>query len=194
MYVVIEGIDGTGKDTQADLLARKMDAAKVAEPSNLPTGKLLRQMLADGTYPAAHAPLFVADRMALMSETVLPALDAGKIVISVRSWMSTLVYQQDQWPLEWLISLHQQLPCKPDHIFLLDLPVGAAMDRLAKRMRATEVYETVDALNRARARYLGLTEHPGVKNLLADGGQIHVVNGEGNPDDIHEEILKAMGL
>ena len=70
-YILIEGVDGSGKDTQADLLVHRLEQQgenplRVSEPcDDLPTGKLLRRLLKSGEHKEAHAPLFLADRMAL---------------------------------------------------------------------------------------------------------------------------------
>lgn len=196
MYVVIEGIDGSGKDTQGDLLAKNLgeNTLRINEPDDsLPTGKLLRQMLKEGSYVEAHAAMFLADRMAMLPTRVRPALEAGRDVVSVRSWMSTLVYQQENWPLEWLFDIHRQLPCKADHLIVLDIDPEVALDRASRRPGHDEFYEKLDVQQRNRGRYLDIAARARVKPLLAEGGKIHVINAEGSPDDVQEKILQALG-
>jgi dTMP kinase len=188
-YYIVEGIDGCGKDVQADMLAGHLiKPVRVAEPDDtLPTGKLLRQCLKDGTYPEAHAAMFLADRMALLSTKVRPALEAGKDVVSARSWMSTLVYQQDQWPLDWLMDIHRQLPAKATHLIVLDLDAAVALERVTKRPGHTEYYETLEKQERNRARYLHVAKNGGA--FLAPDGKVGVIDGSGTPDEVHGRVV-----
>lgn len=196
-YYIIEGVDGSGKDTQGDLLAehlsKKHKVLRVNEPDNsLPTGQLLREMLKDGSYVSAHAALFLADRMAMLSERVIPALQKNQHVVSVRSWMSTLVYQQENWPLEWLFALHKQLPARANHLILLDLDPEEALGRATLRPGHTEFYEKVEIQQRNRQRYLDIASK--AKPFLAEEGKVHVIDASGNPAVVHQKILVALGL
>jgi len=192
MYIIIEGIDGCGKDTQGDrlygrLLATSGPALRVNEPDDtLPTGKLLRQMLKEGTYVEAHAAMFLADRMAMLATRVRPVLEAGGDVVSVRSFISTLVYQQENWPLPWLWDIHRQLPCKPTHLFLLDLDPEVALARATKRPGHMEFYEKLDIQKRNRMRYLSIVSK--VQEFMAPGGVVVVIDANGTPDEVEARI------
>jgi dTMP kinase len=191
MYVIIEGIDGCGKDTQGDRLAGRLAGTnkclRVNEPDDsLPTGKLLRQMLKDGTYVEAHAAMFLADRMAMLATKVRPRLAQGHDVVGVRSWMSTLVYQQDNWPLAWLLDIHRQLPCKATHLIVLDLDPEVALQRVTKRPGHMEFYEKLDTQKRNRQRYLDLV--PVAPTFLAEGGRVGVIDASGTPDEVEASI------
>jgi dTMP kinase len=194
MYVILEGIDGTGKDTQADLLTDRLgsDTLRVNEPdSSLPTGKLLRQMLKDGTYVEAHAAMFLADRMALLSTKVRPALEAGQDVVSVRSWMSTLVYQQENWPLDWLVDIHRQLPAKATHLIVLDLAPKVALGRATRRPGHNEFYEKLEIQQRNRERYLDIAAKAG--QFMSPGGRVGVLDASGSPEAVHARIVEWLG-
>jgi dTMP kinase len=193
MYILIEGIDGTGKDTQADLLAQWMgpDTLRVNEPdATLPTGKLLRQMLKDGSYLEAHAAMFLADRMAMLSTKVRPALAEGRHVVSSRSWMSTLVYQQENWPRTWLFDIHRQLPCKATHLIVLDLDPEVALQRATTRPGHNEFYEKLDIQKRNRDRYLDIATK--AEPFLARGGVVRVLDALGTPQEVHARIASWM--
>ena len=203
MYVIIEGIDGSGKDSQGDLLWSRMmgnlvmgagtSVLRVNEPDDsLPTGKLLRQMLKDGSYVEAHAAMFLADRMAMLATKVRPALEAGNDVVSVRSWMSTIAYQQENWPLSWLYAIHEQLPCKADHLILLDLDAQVALDRATKRPGHNEFYEKLDIQMRNRQRYLDIAKQ--AAPFLAEGGQVHIIPAEGPIKEVQRLIVEALGV
>jgi dTMP kinase len=194
MYLILEGVDGCGKDTQGDLLVKNLpgDVLRVNEPDNsLPTGQLLRQMLKDGTYVEAHAAMFLADRMAMLSEKVRPALDAGRHVVSVRSWMSTLVYQQENWPLDWLIAIHQQLPCKATHLVVLDLDPEAALGRATRRPGHNEFYEKLEIQQRNRGRYLDIARIAG--QFMAPDGRVGIIDATGTPEEVHTRITTWLG-
>ena len=195
MYIIIEGGDGTGKNSQADWLEGYLAQhtgkciTQVSEPdSESPTGRLLRQMLREGTYVKAHAAMFLADRMALLSTRVSDALAADHIVISVRSWMSTLAYQQEDWPLEWLFAIHQQLPVRATHLILLDMDPEVALERASRRPGPTEFYEKLDIQRRIRQRYLDLVPRAG--ELLAPDARVGVIDATGTLREVHTRITE----
>ena len=197
MYIIIEGIDGSGKDTQGDLLAELLstvgkETLRVNEPDDsLPTGKLLRQMLKDGSYVEAHAAMFLADRMAMLATKVRPALDAGQAVVSVRSWMSTLVYQQENWPLAWLFDIHRQLPCKATHLIVLDLDPEVALQRATRRPGHNEFYEKLDIQKRNRKRYLDIATK--AAPFLAEDGKVGIIDALGTPAEVLARITEWLG-
>lgn len=200
-YCLVEGIDGSGKDSQVDLLVGAFRDAghnplRVAEPdASLPTGALLRQLLKSGEYKEAHAALFLADRMALHVTKVLPALAEGRPVISSRSFLSTLAYQQENWPLNWLLAIHQQLPAKATHILVLDMDPAEALSRTQSRGGHAEVYERLDIQTRNRDRYRTLLTIPGLLDpFMAPPGRAVLVSAEGAPDDVHARIKAEVGL
>ena len=197
MYYIIEGIDGTGKDTQADLLMnhlyteRGRTVIRLNEPDDsLPVGRQLRQLLKDGTYIEAHAAMFLANRMAMLPKKVQPALDAGQDVVCCRSWMSTLVYQQENWPLDWLMALHRQLPCKADVLILLDLDPAEALQRSRKRPGPNEFYEKLDIQQRNQARYKDIATK--AAPFLAEGGRVITIDASGTMSEVHARIIKAL--
>jgi dTMP kinase len=100
VFVTFEGIDGSGKTTQAALLAdwlaaRGAEALLLREPGGTPLGERLREVLLDGPAmtPAAEAALFAAARAELVETVIRPALDRGATVVCDRYVDSSLVYQ-----------------------------------------------------------------------------------------------------
>lgn len=189
MYIVLEGPDGSGKTTHADRLVARfresgVDPFLLEEPSRLtPFGKLLREILASGAYQRSHAALFLADRQALQEEFIPAALDAGRPVVSSRNFISTLVYQQEQYPLSWLLDIHATLPVKPTHVFFLDVEPEDGLARVATRSSTIEVYEKLDTQRRIRQRYLDIFEDPRLSPLLADGHKKYLIR-TGRPDGV----------
>jgi dTMP kinase len=100
-YIVIEGGDGTGKTTQADLLQKHLESQgknviHLKEPGGSPVAEAIRSVILDGTLPRTpmtNILLFTANRHELWHDKIKPALDAGTWVIATRNYWSTLVYQ-----------------------------------------------------------------------------------------------------
>lgn len=99
-YVAIEGVDGAGKSTVARAVTARLEelgrtVTLVREPGGTPLGEEIRRLLlheSDMT-PWTEALLFAAQRAQLAHEVVKPALDAGSLVVSDRSYYSSLAYQ-----------------------------------------------------------------------------------------------------
>lgn len=200
MYIAFSGVDGCGKDTQADmlfsyLLEKGLDPLRVAEPwEEAPTGKLLRQLLATGEHPMAHAALFLADRLALQAALIKPALDQGRPVISVRSFACTLAYQTEQWDLDWLVEIHKRMLVVPDVMVLLDMPGEAGLERVKARELDLEHYETDSVQQRVRKRYLNLWLYPDVMDGIVYSTSCHfqIVDATQSRDRVHEQILSEL--
>lgn len=100
-YIVIEGGDGTGKSTQAELLTTTLnetglDTLLVEEPGSTPIGDKLRPIIKDAELlrePLSSIMLFTANRIELWKQIIEPRLSLGKWVVSARNWYSTLAYQ-----------------------------------------------------------------------------------------------------
>ena len=98
MFISFEGIDGSGKSTQAKLLAEELgeDAVLVREPGGTAASERIRDLLADPAVPLdrfTELLLFCAARAQLIEEVIQPALDAGRTVICDRYCDSSIAYQ-----------------------------------------------------------------------------------------------------
>ncbi|MBM4035480.1 MAG: dTMP kinase [Planctomycetes bacterium] len=166
LFIVLEGIDGSGTTTQSRLLAEWLESlghsvTLTAEPTGGPVGTLIRQIL-QGAVPEADettmALLFAADRAWHVSGTVVPALDAGRIVVSDRHYLSSVAYQSTGVDMAWVESLNSRFP-RPDLTVFLDIAPSAALERKLRGGNAAERYERVGTLERVRANYLVAIEH-----------------------------------
>ncbi len=145
-FITLEGLDGTGKTTQLKALESHFrdqgrSCVITREPGGTSLGSLIRRALLEvGTQPIA-APtelfLYLADRAQHVQDVILPALDAGKIVICDRYTDSTLAYQGygRGIDLKFLRQLNAfaDLGVQPDLTFLLDCPVGVGLSRTEQR-------------------------------------------------------------
>src|SRR6478609_9377961 len=135
LFIVLEGIDGSGTTTQLDRLAdhlaargRRVHATR--EPSTGPVGRLLREILLGGHRSPAGEPvdglamalLFAADRRDHLTREITPALGAGADVVSDRYLLSSLAYQAQEAERDWVAGLARDVRV-PDLTLLLDLPI-----------------------------------------------------------------------
>ena len=157
MYIVFEGIDGSEKSTQIQLLKEWLEAngfevETLVEPTDSEVGKLIRKLLQhpdamSDKFQKVLALLFAADRMLIMDKLE----DESKVLISDRSFISSLVYQD---PTEWVEVLNRYAK-KPDLLILLDLDVKKSVARTS----GEDTFENVEFLTGVKDNYLKLAEN-----------------------------------
>lgn len=144
-FWVIEGMDGSGKSTQAARLAADLQRAgrpvlALREPGATPLGEALRALLLrpdperEPWQPRAEALLFFAARVELLARSIRPALQSGRDVLCERFSASTLAYQ-GQTPADAAFVLALDRLCvppdlQPDRILILDLPAPESFARV----------------------------------------------------------------
>jgi dTMP kinase len=187
MFIVLEGIDGSGTTTQLDRLARHLSARgrqvhATREPSQGPIGRLLREILLGGhrlpdgagVDGLAMALLFAADRRDHLTREIEPALAGGLDVISDRYLLSSLAYQAQEADRAWVAGLARELRI-PDLTILLDVPVSVAAARRRAAGRPDERYDADDVQSRVAARYLELAAATPNTVVLDASGSIEQV-------------------
>lgn len=187
LFVIFEGIDGSGTTTQVRAVVDRLNAMGHAayatcEPSRGPIGVFIRQILTRSVLVDAGeiasfdwqtmALLFAADRLDHVEREVLPALREGKIVISDRYLLSSLAYQSAtaenaKMAVSFVRTVNQEAQV-PDLQIVFDVDADVARERRAARGGQAELYER-DELQR---RLASLYKNP--EALAPPGALIHV--------------------
>lgn len=158
VFICIEGLDGSGKTTQAQLLTKRLNKSHAAvytcEPSNGKTGTFIRESyLYEQKRPPteAEALLFAADRVEHVENEIKPALAEGKLVICDRYAYSSLAYQGSAGlSLDWIKTINSRA-LQPDFSLFIDVPPEKVLERL---LRKKSVMETLDTQRKVREVYL----------------------------------------
>lgn len=189
MYIVLEGIDGAGKSTQTELLndwliQQGYKTRKIVEPTTSDIGQTIRKELLN---PESTSDinqqkltlLFAADRLTLKKE-ILEAKDSKDIIlISDRSFYSSICYQNNSSvDKDWIYDVNVHTP-RPDLTLLLDLDENDAIQRCDKE----EVFENIQFLEKTRNNYL---------SLLEKEDNIEIVDASKTLDEVHEDIKKVV--
>jgi dTMP kinase len=183
LFIVLEGIDGSGTTTQLDRLARHLgsrgrSAHVTREPSTGPVGRLIREILLGGHRLSDGAPadgpamalLFAADRRDHLRREIEPELAAGRDVVSDRYLLSSLAYQAEEADRAWVAGLARDLRA-PDLTLLLDVPVPIAAARRRAAGRPDERYDADEVQERVAARYRELVMgDPRARTIDASAG------------------------
>lgn len=192
-YLALEGAEGTGKSTVGQLLADSARAAgetvaMVREPGGTPLGEEIRRLLlhADDMTPWAEAALFAASRAQLVLEVVRPALEAGALVISDRTYYSSLAYQGYARGLgvEAVRSLNEAvlLGFIPDLVAVIEVDPDVALGRQTDP----------DRIGGAGSEFQRLVAE-GYRKLVAEEPERVVsVDGGGSPDSVAAKIASAV--
>ncbi|MEE2624053.1 MAG: dTMP kinase [Verrucomicrobiota bacterium] len=153
LLIVLEGIDGTGKSTQAGLLAKSLrqEGHRVMlsrEPTDGPFGRRLRESATSGRLsPEEELQLFHQDRREHVEKVIDPALQGGEIVILDRYYFSTMAYQGVRGfdPGE-IRRINEEFAPRPDLLLLLDLSLDTALERIGVRDGRGNEFEQRESL------------------------------------------------
>jgi dTMP kinase len=197
VFISFEGLDGSGKTTQAAMLADALElegitVVRVREPGGTATGERIRELLLDPASrigPAAEALLYAAARAQLVEEVIRPALERGATVIADRFIDSSLAYQgvARGLGLDAVLAANQLAVAGtlPDMTLLLELPA----DQAAGRRGAT--------LDRIEAEHADF--HAAVAEGFRDAAEmfperIHRIDASGPPRAVLARVREVVGL
>jgi dTMP kinase len=201
-FITFEGSEGSGKSTQAERLAARLQRSGVPyvltrEPGGTPIGESIRELLQfaphnSGMTPETELLLFEASRSQLVREVIKPALERGICVIADRFFDSTTVYQGAARRLDREIiqrfNAFAMSDCVPDVTFVLDVDAGMAGSRMQKKPRKADRMEQQppEFYERVREGYRQLALHEPDRIVLIDGAQ--------EADAIENEIWEKLCL
>ena len=149
LLIVIEGIDGAGKSTQARILLRKLkslgyNAVTFREPTRGKSGREIKKLAkrSGSLSPEEELALFIKDREENVEKNLRPALSQKKIVILDRYYYSTIAYQGAKGidPAR-IRRLNEKFAVKPDLVFILDIEAGKGLARIHNRKRKDLLFE-----------------------------------------------------
>jgi dTMP kinase len=194
LFIAIEGIDGSGKSSQARLLGERMiresiNAYRTFEPTDNYIGAIIRNILKGGRKADERtiAGLFLADRLDhLLNEDygIVKKLAEGFSVVSDRYYFSSYAYNGTHMDQDWVIAANKictQIR-RPDINIFIDVPPETCMQRIQARRGGIERYETMENLRKVRTKY---TE---AFDKLSGEEHVVIIDGNGTMEEIAEKI------
>jgi dTMP kinase len=189
-FITLEGPEGSGKSTQLRLLGKRLrgaryDVLETAEPGGTAIGMQIRRVLLDANNqelcPTAELLLMFAARAQNVDQCILPALAAGRVVVSDRFTDSTLVYQGAARGLgaEVVYDL-DRIACRglvPDLTLIIDIDIDTGLERARRRNQRTQDVETrldeqsPEFHRKVRQAYHQLAEDEPKRVRLIDGSR-----------------------
>lgn len=197
-FLAFEGIDGSGKSTQLQLLlerlrARGVECRGTREPSDGPVGAMIRQILT-GRVTADNrviAGLFAADRLDHLvnrRDGILEQVRSGVTVVTDRYYFSSYAYHSVDVDMGWVIDsnrLSAEL-LRPDATIFLDVPVRRALERIGQNRPHTELFEKEDRLTATREKYMEAFER------LRDRENVTAIDADGDVETVAKRVWAAV--
>jgi dTMP kinase len=212
-FITFEGLDGSGKSTQIEKLAkalraRGLDVLVTREPGGTPTGEKIRHVILDsgttGLAPMAEMALMFASRAQHIHELIAPAVAEGKIVLCDRFTDSTEAYQGGGRKLgsEPVLELHRIL-CRnlqPDMTVLMDCDVSVSIARARRRNSAHagraakqgHAHRDENRFEMENRGFFGRVHQAYLDIAAREKSRVVLVNARGTPDETHHLIVEAV--
>lgn len=220
LFITFEGGEGAGKSTQIRLLVKSLKAKRIPvlltlEPGGTKIGKRIRELLLNpktkNLSQRAELLLYVADRAQHVDEVILPALKAGKVVVSDRYADSSTVYQGicRNLGIEWTEKLNAfaTTGLMPDTAIVLDIPETVGMLRVRNRvntdikLKGKRRIVKMDRLEREKMSFHKRVRHGFLTLSKKHPNRVRVFDAQKTPEALSSEIqtfidrrLKAKGL
>lgn len=196
-FIVIEGLDGSGKGTQFEKLSSRLkDYGRLyttAEPTASTVGGLIRDALGGIAKKNSYelASLFLSDRISHCTNSangIAKYLDNGVNVLCDRYYYSTFAYQGMECDMSWLIDAHYNCDgiIRPDLCIFLDVPPSACFERVSGDRLHIEIYEKASTLQKVRDKFAEAFERiNGCENIV-------VINADRSIDEVFSDISRVV--
>jgi dTMP kinase len=197
LFITFEGIEGSGKSTQVKLLVKYLEELHLPyittrEPGGTPIAEAIRNILLDPLcaemLPETELLLYNASRAQHTGELILPALEAGKIVISDRYYDSTYAYQGAARSLDYdvidALTAFATFNTVPDLTIVLYLPAEVGLSRIGNRTLDRLELEDLSFHQKVREQFLFIAKkHP---------SRYMVINAQKAPEEINRDIINRI--
>jgi dTMP kinase len=210
-FITFEGLDGSGKSTQLEKLARSLRVRGLSvtvtrEPGGTTTGEKIREVLlhsaTSGLSPFTEMALMFASRAQHIHEIILPALSEGRIVLCDRFTDSTEAYQGGGRKLgsKVVLRMHEIL-CgilKPDLTLLLDNDLAFSLERARRRNQKKSVgtgkgsEKDENRFEQESRAFFGRVRHAYLAIAAREPQRVHVINARGTPTETHDVIMELV--
>lgn len=194
MFFSFDGIDGTGKSTQMAMFVEWLrglahDVVECRDPGGTPLGEKLRDILLHKSDTSicrrAEMLLYMASRAQLVEQVIRPAIDAGKTVVSDRYLLANVAYQGHTGEMDaddvWQVGEVAVEGVEPTTVFLLDMPVRGAFQRLDREQDRMESRGR-DFMEQVRQGFLAEADRR---------SEIIVIDAARDVDSIQADIRRA---
>lgn len=197
-FIAFEGIDGSGKSTQINLLAERLKKEGIyyyttMEPTDSPIGSLIHQIMTGRikTDNKVIAALFVADRLDHLLNDVnglVSKITEGTTVITDRYYFSSYAYHSIDMPMDWVIQANEQsrIILQPTVTLFIDVDPDIAIERIAQNRAHQELFEKKSRLIKVKDKYLEAFDK------MKDSENIITVDGNRAPEVIADDIWKKI--
>lgn len=199
LLVVFEGIEGSGKSTQAKLLYESIKKSVgrctlTKEPSDSPITRLIREELkrspdSAGAFDTRSLQLlFAADRSVHVEQVIRPGLEAGATVVVDRYFFTSIAYAAafgNDGLAEYLMSVNSVFP-KPDLVFYIRVDPEVALRRVAVR-EEKDRYDNLESLRKQDRAYRSLAQ----RHYPGGGAEWREIDGDQEPQKVASDVLAA---
>jgi dTMP kinase len=208
-FITFEGLDGTGKSTQIQKLAKALrvrgqSVVVTREPGGTATGEKIRHVILDsattGLSPMAEMALMFASRAQHICEVIAPSLAQGKIVLCDRFTDSTEAYQGNGRRLgsKPVLELHRVLceDLQPDLTILMDSDVSTSVERarrrnVAKTPKSGRSHKDENRFEQENRAFFGRVRN-GYLAIARREQRVVVIDARGTPSQTHAKILEVV--
>lgn len=187
LFIVIEGIDGSGKTTIANMIVEKLEEMGYCvlytfEPTNSEVISVLKTKYSDIRDPYIDALVFALDRLIHVKTEIKPFIEKGYIVISDRYYYSSVAYQSASGaPIEWVMELNKWA-LRPDLAIYLDVDPETALSRKTGIRSRFGEFEELNLLSRVRSIYLELVKR----------GLLVLIDASRNLVDVYRDVERVI--